>query len=235
MLTKDSLKRFDIDLNDKNFVLYKAAFTHNSYANENNLDYSYQRLEFLGDSILSKEISLYLFSTYPNKDEGEITHLRSIMVRKDTLADIAKFLKLNSLIFLGKGEIKTKGYNKDSLLADILESFIAAIYLDKGAIFLSNFIEKYLIKYIIDCNYFHKVIDYKTQLQEQLQINSRIKIQYNVVKEERETKKEKFNNKILYNVIVVVDKIPYGKGYGYSIKEAEQYAAQSALRKLASK
>ncbi len=226
------LLQFDIKLNSKNTLLYFEAFTHNSYANEQKINYSYQRLEFLGDAILSKEISLYLYKTYPKKQEGEITSYRSIIVRKDTLAVISSHLKLGRNILLGHGEIKTKGYEKDNILADVLEAFIAAMYLDRGEKFTRNFIKKNIIAFVLKHNYFTNVLDYKTQLQEVLQSDNKTNPKYKVISEKWENNKTLINKKIIYNVVVMVDDLPYGTGEGYSIKEAEQNAAKSALLKL---
>ncbi len=226
-----TLINLGIKVTNKNEQLYKMAFTHNSYANEKNLDYNYQRLEFLGDAILSKEISYFLYINFPNKHEGEITNWRSIIVRKDTLASISSNLKLGKSILLGHGEIKTKGYAKSNILADVLESLIAAIYLDKGEVFIRKFIRKYIINFIISENYLFTIIDYKTQLQEQLQSTNQSMPKYKVLREIK--KNSLLNNKILYEVVVTINNIHYGLGKGKTIKDAEQDAAKHALGKLA--
>lgn len=212
----------------KNPKYYLEALTHNSYANENNLNYTYQRLEFLGDAILTKEISLYLFQKYPNKNEGEITNLRSKVVREWTLAELVRSMNLWSFILLGKGEIKTKGYKKNRILADIYESIIAALYLDLGEIIVRYFINKTLIHLIQSSQFLNKIRDYKTELQEYLQSGETKILTYRLVAEIN----PKDNNKTIYHIIADIDGIIYGQGKGYTHKEAEQYAAKNALKKL---
>jgi ribonuclease-3 len=104
--------------------------THNSYANERRLKYTYQRLEFLGDAIIEKYVSFYLFKTYLNENEGSLTKKRSEIVREETLSKVTQRIHLNQFIRLGNGEESSGGRNKDSILADVFESITAAIYLD---------------------------------------------------------------------------------------------------------
>ncbi len=229
------LSKFGIKIVPENEILYKMAFVHNSYANEKKLEYSYQRLEFLGDAVLQQESSYYLYKAYPQKNEGVITEYRSIIVRKDTLALVSKNLKLNSLILLGKGEIKSRGYKNDNILADVVESFIAAIFLDKGQEFVRKFIKDNIIDFVQSNNMLETVKDYKTELQEKLQAESKSTPEYKIIKEERIIKANQSNNKILYTSIILSDGLKYGVGSGFSIKQAEQNAAKNALVKLASK
>lgn len=228
----DFLKKFKIKLTLKNKKTYITSFTHNSYSNENKLDYNYQRLEFLGDAILQKEVSLFLYNKYPKANEGVITNYRSIIVRKDTLASFANSIKLSSLIRLGKGEIKTKGYKKNGILADIFESFLAAIYIDKGDKFTSKFILKYLISFVYKNNFLTSVIDYKTKLQEYMQLSYKLLPKYKVIEFQKKENSLEDVNQYLYKVEVYVDSICYGKGIGRSIKDAEQAAAKDTLNKL---
>ncbi len=228
---KTFLENFSIKMNESNSLNYLSAFTHSSYSNEHKLNYSYQRLECLGDAILSKEITLFLYIKYPDKNEGEISNWRSIIVRKETLAEIGSSLKLGKNILLGHGEIKTKGYEKENILADVLEAFIAAVYLDKGEKFTRKFVKNNIINYVYDKNLLNTVLDYKTELQEILQSTNKMNPKYIIVDEKWEHNKN-ITKKILYNVIVFIGDIYYGRGKGYSIKEAEQNAAKSALDKL---
>ena len=119
---------FQIKINDRHY--YEEALTHNSYANEHKLGYTYQRLEFLGDAILQEYMSLYLYTHNPRVDEGKLTKERSNAVREETLAGVMRKIGLNNYIRLGNGEMTSGGNNKPSILADVFESITAAIYLD---------------------------------------------------------------------------------------------------------
>ncbi|AHF57318.1 ribonuclease III [Spiroplasma eriocheiris] len=224
---KDFFQKYNIEI--KNGKYYLEALTHNSYANENNLSYTYQRLEFLGDAILAKEISLYLFRKYPNKNEGEITNLRSKVVRESTLAELVRKMNLAQFILLGKGEIKTKEYEKDRILADIYESMIAALYLDTGEETTRHFISDTLIDFAGSPAFLDKIRDYKTELQEFLQASDSRELEYKLIDEIMPPE----GNKILYRIVAEIDGVRYGEGQGYTHKEAEQIAARNALNKLA--
>jgi len=119
---------FQIKINDRHY--YEQALTHNSYANEHKLDYTYQRLEFLGDAILQEYMSLYFYKNNSQVDEGKLTKERSNAVREETLAGVMRKIGLNNYIRLGNGEMTSGGNNKPSILADVFESITAAIYLD---------------------------------------------------------------------------------------------------------
>ena len=119
---------FEIEINDHSYS--DQALTHNSYANEHKLDYTYQRLEFLGDAILQAYMSLYLYKNNSGVDEGKLTKERSNAVREETLAGVMRKISLNNYIRLGNGERASGGNNKPSILADVFESITAAIYLD---------------------------------------------------------------------------------------------------------
>ncbi|WP_425378881.1 ribonuclease III [Spiroplasma endosymbiont of Polydrusus pterygomalis] len=210
---------------------YLEALTHNSYANEHNLTYTYQRMEFLGDAILAKEISLYLFLSFPDKNEGEITNLRSKIVREGTLAELVHRMNWAPFLLLGKGEIKTKGYEKNRILADIYESMLAALYLDLREETVRTFINNTLIRMVSNPGFFDQIRDYKTELQEFLQAGYARTLEYKLVKESPPLE----GNRVLYTVIAEIGGIRYGEGCGYTHKEAEQLAARNALQKLAKK
>lgn len=222
-------ERFNLQVTNTDY--YKEALTHNSYANEHNLNYTYQRLEFLGDAILSKEISLYLFSRFPEKNEGQITSLRSKIVRENTLAEVSRNIGLGNIVRLGKGEIKTQGYDKDRILADIYESIIAAIYLDLGEDAVRTFLHETLIELINESDLLERIRDYKTELQEFLQAENKQSLEYILVDE----RKELYNhaNVAVYEVEARLNGVLYGTGKGRSKKEAEQRAASDVLTKLA--
>jgi len=221
-------QKINIEITEKNYFLYKTSLVHNSYSNEHNLNYNYQRLEFLGDAILSKEISLYLYQNFQKQDEGFITHLRSICVQKDTLADASKKLGLQKILCVGKGE--KNNFTTRTILADIFESVIAAIYLDKGEQKVREFIYKYLIKFVEEKKFFYTVIDYKTALQEYCQSQKKGLISYRLI-DEYHLK----NNVTLFCVGVYINDQLIGKGKGSSKKKAEKKAAQSAWELISKK
>ncbi|WP_326828274.1 ribonuclease III [Tissierella pigra] len=210
----------------KDIKLLKKALTHSSYANENKLKVTdnNERLEFLGDTIISLIVSQYLYKKYPNYPEGELTKIRAKVVCESSLAFAAHKMELGKYLLLGKGEESTGGRERESILADATEALVGAIYMD------SDFeaVNKLLLKNF-EADIVHAVakgalfIDYKTELQENLQKITRGKIEYKVVKEEGPD-----HNKIFYMDLIVDDKI-VGTGTGRSKKEAEQMAAKEAL------
>ena len=111
---------------------FKEAFTHRSFAVERRIDYDNQRLEFLGDAVLELILTEYLFARYPDCREGELTKLRSSLACEEMLAEFARRLGLGAYLELGRGEIETRGKNRDSTLADLFEAMLGAIYLDRG-------------------------------------------------------------------------------------------------------
>jgi ribonuclease III len=210
----------------KDKEVLKVALTHSSYANgKKNIKFN-ERLEFLGDSVLQLSISEYLFSKYPNKPEGELTKRRALIVCENSLYEIAKRWGIGRYIKMSKGEELTGGRERVSILADCVEAIIAAIYIDSGfekakEFIIDNFkdtIEKAIKNKII--------LDYKTKLQEVMQQNGDISIEYALTKHEGPPHRRKF-----YTQVSVEDKV-LGKGIGYSKKESEQNAAQEALKKM---
>ncbi|SYV95477.1 dsRNA-specific ribonuclease III, partial [Mycoplasma putrefaciens] len=133
---KNFLKKYQIEI--KNSALFDEALTHNSYSNEHRLRYTYQRMEFLGDALLQMYVSRFLFFNYPKLSEGELTKLRANSVREESLSQVAKEINLGQLVRLGQGELKTKGFEKPSILADVFEALTAAIYLDQGEEILTS-------------------------------------------------------------------------------------------------
>ncbi|MDW8801057.1 ribonuclease III [Clostridium sp. A1-XYC3] len=213
----------------KNKELFMVALTHSSYANgRKNIKFN-ERLEFLGDSVLQLTISEYLFSNYGNKSEGELTKRRALIVCENSLHEIAKRWGIGKYIKMSKGEELTGGRERVSILADCVEAIIAAIYIDSGfenakKFIIENFkdtIEKAIKNKI--------VLDYKTKLQEIMQQNGEININYSLIKFEGPPHRRKF-----YTQVSVDDKI-LGNGMGYSKKESEQNAAQEALKGLEEK
>lgn len=206
-----------------NKELLQAALTHSSYANQyKNVVYN-ERLEFLGDAVLQLSITQYLYNNYKSKSEGELTRYRSLIVCENSLLEISKKLKFGELIRLSKGEELTGGRERTSIQADSVEAVIAAIYLDKGIQVANEFILDRFSE-IIDKALNNKIIlDFKTKLQEILQKNGEVEIQYELTRFEGPPHRRKFYTNVL------VDGIIKGQGEGYSKKEAEQSAAKNAL------
>lgn len=226
MTLEEFLKKYGIKIKNRRY--YDEALTHNSYANEHHLDYTYQRLEFLGDAILQKYISLYYFLNYPKLTEGKLTKNRSSAVREESLASVSRMINLGRFIRLGQGELNTKGYEKDSILSDIFESLTAAIYLDHGEQTTLNWLEKTIFKMIKDPNFINQNRDYKSELQELLQAENRHDLKYVVEKEEH----NQTDNRIEYTISVRLDGQKYGIGKGFSKAHAEQEAAKDCLSKM---
>ncbi len=165
-------------------TLLETAFTHTSYANEHRLlKISHnERLEFLGDAVLQLIISEYLYTKYPKRPEGDLSKLRSMIVREESLAGFARDCQFDHFIKLGRGEEKSGGRNRDTILGDLFEAFLGALLLDKGVEAVKSFLYQVMIPKV-EAGDFERVTDYKTKLQELLQINGDVEIAYQVVSE----------------------------------------------------
>jgi ribonuclease-3 len=215
-----------IDYSFKNIEILEKSLTHSSYSNE---DKSYskvnnERLEFLGDAVLSITVSRFIFDKFPEYPEGDLTKLRSQVVCEDTLSIVAANLQIGRFLLLGKGEEASGGRERKSILADAVEAIIAAIYIDGGYRKAEEFVLKNLTKYIQLAVKGKIVTDFKSYLQEYYQSKSQsCKIRYVVTKEEGPDHEKMFHVNVLVNKTVV------GKGNGKSKKLAEQDAAKNAL------
>ena len=206
--------------------LLETALTHTSYANEVYKDglRSYERLEFLGDSILGFTAADYLGKTFPKLHEGELTKLRADLVCETSLAQTAKALGLGDYLRLGKGEEATGGRRRVSIIADVVEAVIAAIYLDGGLEAAQRFIYTHVLvdtKARIQLN-----ADYKTMLQELVQQQKNQVLSYELLGESGPDHDKQFTVQVLLNGT------PIGTGSGTSKKRAEQAAASAALQQL---
>jgi ribonuclease-3 len=223
---KDYEKIIGYEFKDINNLI--LALTHSSYANENKSDRlsSNERLEFLGDAILSIVISEYIYNMHKNLAEGEMTKARANIVCETSLAHCAVNIELGKFLLLGKGEELTGGRTRVSILSDAFEALIASIYLDGGMSKARRFIlEK--MKPVIDGAIDGVIsLDYKTQLQEKVQKHSDKKIIYEILNE-----KGPDHNKVFTTQVKIADKV-MGSGKGKSKKESEQNAAKVALEKL---
>lgn len=208
--------------------LLKQAFTHSSYANERKINriQDYERLEFLGDAVLEMITSHALLLKYPNKQEGELSKLRSSLVCEYCLAQCARDLHYPDYVFLSKGERQTGGANRDSLLCDLFESVLGAIYLDGGMEPAKIYVEKFLLSDIENKRLFY---DAKTNLQELVQKKELGDIEYILTDEQGPD-----HNKHFF-VEVEIAGTRYGKGDGQSRKNAEQKAAYETILLLKSR
>ena len=204
-----------------NYKLYEQALTHTSYANENDTE-SYERLEYLGDAVLELIMSEYLYKNTCDK-EGVMTKTRAKYVCEDALYEYSMNLGLNEFLKLGKGEEENGGRTRKTIVADIFEALIGAIFLDKGFDEAKKFIYKNVIP-LIETNKIKLDNDYKSLLQELVQTDKR-SLEYVIVDETGPAHNKTFK------VIVKIDDIIYGEGIAHSKKEAEQNAAHDALRK----
>lgn len=214
----------DLKIETKKEELYETALTHTSYANEEHVS-SYERLEYLGDAVLELIMTEYL---YQNTDlaEGEMTKTRSHYVCEDALFEYSRYLHLNEYLRLGRGEEENGGRERKAIVADIFESFLGAIYLDKGMDEVKKFFYQHIIP-LIENHRLDFIRDYKSVLQELVQTDKR-SLEYSLVEEEGPAHNKTFT------VVVKIDHIIYGKGTAHSKKEAEQEAAKDALKKSVS-
>jgi len=171
-----------IEYTFKNKELLKNALTHTSYANENNTN-SNEKLEFLGDSILEFISSKYIYKNYPNLKEGEMTKLRADVVCESSLYKIAQKHNFIDFLFLGKSQTSSNGNKKQAILADSVEALIAAIYFDSDLQNAEKFIVDNLKEYVEIASKNVGMKDYKTVLQERLQIHGEVNIYYEIIKE----------------------------------------------------
>ncbi|CEL90722.1 ribonuclease III [Streptococcus sanguinis] len=226
-LKKALLEQFDLVFADE--TLLETAFTHTSYANEHRLlKISHnERLEFLGDAVLQLIISEYLYTKYPKRPEGDLSKLRSMIVREESLAGFARDCQFDHFIKLGRGEEKSGGRNRDTILGDLFEAFLGALLLDKGVEAVKSFLYQVMIPKV-EAGDFERVTDYKTKLQELLQINGDVEIAYQVVSETGPAHAKNFE------VAVLINGRKSGQGQGRSKKLAEQEAAKNAFEKESS-
>ena len=207
--------------------LLETALTHSSYANERHAAgvMSYERLEFLGDSILGLTTAEFLYLHTPLLPEGRMTRLRAELVCEGSLHKTALALGLGEFMRLGRGEELTGGRERPSILADMVESIIAAIYLDGGMEEAKKFIMTHILS-DAEIGEDHMIADFKTTLQEYVQRSGEVQIRYELISESGPDHNKTFT----FSVSVNGEKV--GEGSGRTKKEAEQMAACHALEKL---
>ena len=233
MLSRDELlksieeleNRIQYKFKDKNNLI--LALTHSSYANEykNEKLISNERLEFLGDSVLSVIVSENIYRNYGHLSEGEMTKFRANVVCEASLEHCALNLNIGKYLLLGKGEELTGGRTRTSILSDAMEALIGAIYIDGGLECAREFVLRQMKKFIVDSINGEIFMDYKTQLQEMIQKHNDQKVSYEIIEE-----KGPDHNKIFVSQVKLDDKV-IGIGEGRTKKEAEQMAAKNFLEK----
>lgn len=205
----------------KDDKLLNEALTHSSYANEIGLTVNNERMEFLGDAVLSIVSAEYLYKKFPDVPEGELSKIRSSLVCTRSLSNFARELELGNYLYLGKGEKNNGGADRDSILENAFEALIAAIYLDGGMAPAKKHILRFLARDVEMHNVSFK--DYKTTLQEIIQKNPDERLNYVLVDEYGPDHDKTFVVEVHINSNVV------GRGQGRSKKQAEQEAARETL------
>lgn len=222
----DKLCEFEnvIDYKFHNRELLFEALSHSSFANESKHRYrSNERLEFLGDSVLSIVVSDYLFENFTDIPEGELTKTRATLVCEKALFHFGSQINLGSYIMLGKGEELAGGRERPSIIADAFEAVIAAIYLDGGIESARRHILRFLPEDVLGA-VAQAYDDYKTILQEIIQKNPEERVEYRLVGESGPDHNKSFTVRVMLNSNVI------GEGTAHSKKSAEQLAAREALR-----
>lgn len=209
----------------KNKSLLNTALTHRSYLNEHrSVSENNERLEFLGDAVLELIVSDFLYITYPDRPEGELTSFRSALVRTDSLASSAKDLGIGKYLNMSRGEEESGGRDKDYLLANTFEAILGAIYLDHGYDSCKEFVSKTLFPKLDNIVKHRLDIDNKTKMQELSQSVFKLTPTYEVIKEEGPD-----HNKI-FTVVIKLDEKIVGKGEGASKQKAEEQAASEGIK-----
>ena len=225
-----SIENFEKKINYffKDKALLLTALTHSSFSNENRMSgkpcICNERLEFLGDSVLSLVVSEYLYDKFEKRPEGELTKIRSQVVCTRSLSKLAKKISLGDYLLLGKGE-SAYGRSKDTILENAFEALIAAIYLDSNnnKAVVAEFLLPLITDEIDEASFDHMAYDYKTSLQQFVQASGKDKIQYILTNEYGPDHQKTFEIEVRLNSNIV------GKGIGKTKREAEQLAAKEAL------
>lgn len=215
------LKDNNLRFNDAGLI--RMALTHPSYAQEKNIPVNNQRLEFLGDAVLNFIVAEYIYNHYQDKPEGDLTKIRAKVVCEKSLVKVAQKINLGDYLLLGKGEEKSGGRKRKSILADAVEAVIGAIYLDQGYEKARDFILLHLKDYIEESangDYY----DYKSQLQEMVQAYSSENVSYKIISESGPAHCKNFVAGVFFRGKLIA------AGEGKSKKEAEQNAAEKVLK-----
>lgn len=218
------LDKLGVVVNNRKLIL--NAFVHASYVNEHDeFEEDNERLEFIGDAVLQILVSDFLYKLEPKLTEGDMTLYRAKLVREEALAYYSREMGLNYFLLLGTGEESTGGRERDSIIADLFEALLGAVYLDSG---LENArkIVSHIVPQDISQIDISSVTDYKTKLQEYVQSDKRESVTYEVVDTRGPSNAPEFE------VVVKLNNLIFGRGIGTSKKRAEQMAAKDAFEKL---
>ena len=232
------MQRFDISVLEealgytfKNKALLQEALTHSSYSNEvkakKQICRCNERLEFMGDAVLSAVVSEYLFEKFPDMPEGELSTMRAALVQSQALASYSRSLGVGDFLYLGHGEEKNDGRNRQSTLENVFEAIIAAIYLDaqeQGFFEVKKLVLPIIKAQLADSNFALNHTDAKTELQQLIQQTEGDFLEYRIVSESGPDHNKTFTVSAMLNSNVI------GTGEGHSKREAEQAAAREALK-----
>ena len=232
------MQRFDISVLEealgytfKNKALLQEALTHSSYSNEvkakKQICRCNERLEFMGDAVLSAVVSEYLFEKFPDMPEGELSTMRAALVQSQALASYSRSLGVGDFLYLGHGEEKNDGRNRQSTLENVFEAIIAAIYLDaqeQGFFEVKKLVLPIIKAQLADSNFALNHTDAKTELQQLIQQTEEDFLEYRIVSESGPDHNKTFTVSAMLNSNVI------GTGEGHSKREAEQAAAREALK-----
>ena len=222
---KDLQKQLTHEFRDPR--LLELAFVHRSFVNENrDSPESNERLEFLGDAVLELITTEFLFAQFPEKPEGELTALRSALVRGETLAEISRELRFGEHLKLSRGEAKSGGAGKPYLLANVFEAVLGAVYLDGGFEKAKTIVHKFLLPKLPAIIESNAQVDAKSEFQELAQEKLAITPEYRVLAESGP------DHSKIFEMGAFVGKDLFGRGKGASKQEAEQSAAAEAVKKL---
>ena len=234
-MIKDFQYQFDkkmkmLGLSYTHLDVYQQAFSHSSFINDFNMDRlaHNERLEFLGDAVLELTVSRYLFDKYPELPEGNLTKMRATIVCEPSLVIFAKKIRLNDLILLGKGEEKTGGRLRPSLVSDAFEAFVGALYLDQGLDSVWYFAERIIFPFV-EADVLDGVVDFKTQFQEFVHQQNKGDVTYRLINEEGPAHHRLFTSEVILEDTAVAE------GKGKTKKESEQKAAEKAYKTMKSK
>ncbi len=212
----------------QDLALLDEALTHSSFTNESpeTRERDNQRLEYLGDAILDFLVGEWLFVTYPEAQEGELTSLRALIVRTESLAELGRRLDIGRYLLMGRGEAATGGQERDANLCAAVEALIGAMYLDRGLEVTRAFVHAYLQERAEQSDLISAAKDAKSYLQEHVQSTLRETPQYQIISEEGPDHAKTFT------AVVIVNQEVWGQGTGSSKQAAQQAAARAALASL---
>lgn len=223
-ITREDINKIT-GFNPINVLCYQKAFIHKSvlrFISDENLSSSYERYEFLGDSVLNLIIAKFIFSKYPDKEEGYLTRIRTKLVNGKTLAFLAKKINLNQFLIISKNVESINGRNNDRILEDIFEAFLCSINMDLGYKYAENFVLR-IINEFIDFNFLEEDNNYKDILLRKCQQSLQINPEYELISTTGPAHKKIFTS------IVVINGEKYCTGTGNTKKESEQIASKNTL------